>query len=382
MSDVPVGMFLSGGLDSAALCGMVAPMLAEPLRTFAVGFDEPEANELGWARLAAAAAGTIHHEVVVSRESFVGILPRLIWHEDEPIAFSSSVPLYFLARTAADHVKVVLTGEGADEIFLGYNRYRITALNERLGRLYRHLPAAGRAGVARLAAAVPGAFGRRLARTVLARGDAPRDIALENFAVFPEALQRGLLREPALVEARDPYAAALASWEDGAGAVDALSRSDLETYLVELLMKQDQMSMAASIESRVPYLDHELVEYVVAIPARRRLHGARTKAILRDAVAGVVPPAILDRRKMGFPVPLDRWMRGALAPAVSDLLLGPRAAARGLFDTRAVGRLVAEHTQGAAAHGERLWLLVNLEIWQRLFLDREDPHAIAETLHA
>jgi asparagine synthase (glutamine-hydrolysing) len=381
MSDVPLGVFLSGGLDSAAIAGLVAPMIAGPLRTFSVGFDEPEANELPWARLAARAAGALHREVVVSRSAFFRALPLLVWHEDEPIAFTSSVPLYYLARVAAEDVKVVLTGEGADEIFLGYNRYRIAAWNERLGRAWRVMaPARARRATARAARRLPGTLGRRARRTFVALGDDPRALALENFAVFPEELRSRLLLDP---NGADAFAPAVERWEDApGGAAESMSRADLQTYLVELLMKQDQMSMAASIESRVPYLDHELVEYAMSIPARRRLRGFRTKAILRDAVKDVVPRSILQRRKMGFPVPLGRWLRDPGRPIVDDLVLGPRALARGLFEPAVLRAITEEHRSGDADHGERLWLLANLEIWQRLFLDREEPPSVAEVLHA
>ncbi len=152
-----------------------------------------------------------------------------------------------------------------------------------------------------------------------------------------------------------------------------MSRADLQTYLVELLMKQDQMSMAASVESRVPFLDHELVEHAVAIPARFKLRGLQTKAVLRAALSGRVPRPILTRRKMGFPVPVGGWFRGAFWPVVEEFVLGPRARARGLFKPSALRQLAEEHRTGAWRHGDRLWLLVNLEIWQRIFLDGEDP---------
>ncbi|HJQ98956.1 MAG TPA: asparagine synthase (glutamine-hydrolyzing) [Candidatus Polarisedimenticolaceae bacterium] len=380
MSDVPLGVFLSGGLDSAAIVGLVAPMVSGPLRTFSVGFDEPEANELPWARLAAAAAGSVHREVVVSRSSFFRALPTLVWHEDEPIAFTSSVPLYFLAKVAAEDVKVVLTGEGADEIFLGYNRYRITAWNERLGRAWRAVTSARtRRSVARAARRLPGTLGRRLLRTFVTLGDDPRALALENFAVFPHELRSRLLTAPA----GDAFATEIEEWEEApGGAAESMSRADLQTYLVELLMKQDQMSMAASIESRVPYLDHELVEYAISIPARRRLAGFRTKAILRDAVKDVVPRAILNRRKMGFPVPLGRWLREGARTGIDELVLSPRALSRGFFEPAVVRALADEHRARVADHGERLWLLLNLEIWQRLFLDGDDPQALSEVLHA
>ena len=379
MSDVPLGLFLSGGIDSTAIAALMAPMVKEPIRTFSVGFALAEADELGYARLAARAVGAEHREVVVSPAAFFQALPRLVWHEDEPIAFTSSVPLYFVSRLAGEHVKVVLTGEGADELFLGYNRYRVTAWNERLGGLYGAMaPAALRRGIRRVVAALPASVGRHARRTFLAHEPGPRALFFENFSVFPPARQRDLLRDGALLGARDPYAAGMRY--HGAAPGDPASRmshADLQTYLVELLMKQDQMSMAASIESRVPFLDHDLVERVAALPTRLKLRGWQTKAVLRSALADAVPPAILTRRKMGFPVPLGTWLRGEFSSVVDDLVLGPRARARGLFDEAALRRLVAEHRAGAAQHGDRLWLLMNLEIWQRVFLDGDEPAPVA-----
>jgi asparagine synthase (glutamine-hydrolysing) len=378
MSDVPLGIFLSGGLDSSALAALMAPMASEPIRTFSVGFDDPEANELAYARLASRAVGAEHRDIVVTPGEFFGALPRLIWHEDEPIAFSSSVPLYFVSRLARDHVKVVLTGEGADELFLGYPWHRTTAWNERLGRPYwRAVPSAVRDGVSRLMDALPRPVRRYAERSFLALPPDPRGLLYENFAVFREPMRRRLLADQELVAARDPYAEQLRCYEQGfGGALERMSHADLQTYLVRLLMKQDQMSMAASIESRVPFLDHELVEHVAAMPGRFKLRGFETKAVLRAAVRDLVPPAILRRRKMGFPVPVGRWLRGAFWPAVQEFVLGPRALARGLFQPAALRQLAEEHRTGQARHGDRLWLLVNLEIWHRVFVDGEDVAAV------
>jgi asparagine synthase (glutamine-hydrolysing) len=378
MSDVPVGLFLSGGIDSSGLAGLMSPMLTERLRTFAVGFDEPEANELRYARLAAHSVGAEHREVVVSSREFFDTLPRLVWHEDEPIAFPSSVPLYFVSRLAREHVKVVLTGEGADELFLGYNRYRVTAWNERLGRVYtRWAPGALREEVSRLVKALPRGARRFAGRTFLTLQLDPRTLFFENFAVFTDEIRQRLLASDAFSVAGQPYAEGLRCYQEARGSVlHRMSAADLQTYLVELLMKQDQMSMAASIESRVPFLDHELVEHVVRMPARLKLRGFQTKAVLRQALQSVVPRPILTRRKMGFPVPVGRWLRGPFRPVVEEFVLGPRAIKRGLFNPIALKRLAGEHWAGAAEHGDRLWLLVNLEIWQRIFLDGEDTAAV------
>ncbi len=381
MSDVPLGVFLSGGLDSSGLAALMAPMTAEPIRTFSVGFADADANELGYARLMARTVGAVHHDVTVSPAEFFDALGQLVWHEDEPIAFTSSVPLYFVSRLAREHVKVVLTGEGADELFLGYNRYRVTAWNARLGRVYeRLLPPALRASVRSWVGRQPFPLRRYAARTFLALEAEPRALFCENFAVFPTALQRGLLADAALLAARDPYREALRGYADGAGGtLERLSHADLQTYLVELLMKQDQMSMAASIESRVPFLDHRFVEFAAALPARLKVRGWRTKAVLRTALRDLVPREILTRRKMGFPVPVGRWLRGPFWPLVQELVLGRRALGRGLFQPAALRRLAEEHRTGAAEHGDRLWLLLNLEVWQRIFLDGEDAAAVMGT---
>jgi asparagine synthase (glutamine-hydrolysing) len=232
--------------------------------------------------------------------------------------------------------------------------------------------------VRRAIAALPAPVGRYARRSFLAHEPGPRALFFENFSVFPPARQRDLLSDVGLLDARDPYAAGMRYHAAAPGDPGSrMSHADLQTYLVELLMKQDQMSMAASIESRVPFLDQDLVERAAAMPSSLKLRGWRTKAVLRAALADVVPPAILTRRKMGFPVPLGTWLRGEFASVVDDLVLGPRARARGLFDEAALRRLVAEHRAGAAQHGDRLWLLMNLEIWQRVFLDGDEPAPVA-----
>jgi asparagine synthase (glutamine-hydrolysing) len=196
-------------------------------------------------------------------------------------------------------------------------------------------------------------------------------------------MQSRLLGETALVAAKDPYAEALGCYaEHPGGPLECMSHADLQTYLVELLMKQDQMSMAASVESRVPFLDHEFVEHVTAIPARFKLRGWRTKVVLREAFRELVPRAILRRRKMGFPVPISDWLRGPFYPVIEEFVLGPRAIARRLFDPALLRDLAEQHRRGLAEHGDRLWLLVNLEIWQRIFLDGEDVAAVGGAIGA
>jgi len=283
------------------------------------------------------------------------------------------VPLYFVSKLAKEHVKVVLTGEGADELFLGYNRYRVTAWNERLARGFESfVPSAIRDLLRALARRFPRAMRRYTDRSFLMVPQGPRSLFYENFSVFARPMQEEILaRADALLE-RDPHAVGLALWDEpSGGSLERMSHADLQTYLVELLMKQDQMSMAASLESRVPFLDHELVELAVSMPARLKLRGVTTKAVLRDALGGLVPAPIMDRKKMGFPVPLDRWFRDAQWPRVEELVLSERALARGHFQPEAIKTLATEHREGRANHGDKLWLLMNLELWQRQFLDGE-----------
>lgn len=379
VSDVPLGLFLSGGIDSSAIAALMAPMLSEPLQTFSVGFEEQEANELAYARLVARHVRAEHHETVVSPERFFEALPLLIWHEDEPIAFPSSVPLYFVSRLARDHVKVVLTGEGADELFLGYPRYWVTMWNRRLGQLYHRLvPAPFRGLLSRGIEALPWLFRRYLSRTFLRLNPDLRTLFYENFAVFPTPLlmrllapaHRDLLRS-------DVYGTCLAILQaSGPGLLEQMAVADLQTYLVELLMKQDQMSMAASIESRVPFLDHVFVERVMRVPGHLRLQGRETKAIFRSAVSDLLPSSILSRQKMGFPVPVGRWFRERFRHLVDEFVLGQRALTRGYFDPMLLHQMAAEHHQGRGGHADRLWLLINLELWHRIFIEGEDPAAL------
>ncbi|MBV8911311.1 MAG: asparagine synthase (glutamine-hydrolyzing), partial [Gammaproteobacteria bacterium] len=383
MSDVPLGMFLSGGIDSAAITATMAGLVKEPIRTFSVGFAEREANELEYARLVSTAFHTEHREVVITPEEFFGVLPRLVWHEDEPIAHPSSVALYFVSRLAARDVKVVLTGEGSDETLAGYTRYPVTAYNARLGALYRRvLPEFARRGLRSLLESLPATSGvrQRAARTFLTRGADLDELYFDNFAVFSRAAQHDILLPGLRAElaAVDPYAAYHRALARVAGKplVSQLLYADAKTYLHELLMKQDQMSMAASIESRVPFLDHPLTEWVASLPQAMKLRGATTKWILREAMAGTLPDPVLARRKMGFPVPVGRWLRGAWRPLLEEYVTGPRPRDRGLFEPGAIERLVGEHLRGVN-HSERLWALLTFEIWARVFLDGEAPGSLA-----
>jgi asparagine synthase (glutamine-hydrolysing) len=389
MADVPLGMFLSGGIDSSAIAAVMSGMVDGPIKTFSVAFREREANELEYARLVAEKYKTDHHEVVVTPEDFFAALPNLIWHEDEPLAHPSSVALYFVSHLASQNVKVVLTGEGSDELLAGYARYKKTIFNLAFGARYQSFTTAGirktiKSGIEGMA---PGSkLRQKLSRTFLALTPDIESIYFDNFAVFPRSMHGALLTAQTRERAGhgDPYAEvkALLEQTDAESLLDRLLYADIKTYLHELLMKQDQMSMATSLESRVPFLDHKLVEFTASLPERLKLRGWTTKYILRKSMKGILPEAILSRPKMGFPVPIGAWFRGPYSYLLDEFVLSSRALDRAIFAPDFVRDLVRRHQSGGENHDERLWALVNFEMWQRRFLDGDERADVLSTREA
>jgi len=358
MSDVPLGVLLSGGLDSSAIAALAQRAISRPVETFAVGYSEAKFSELSYARQTASALGANHREIVIGIDDFFGALGKLIWHEDEPIAWPSSVPLYFVSKLAAQHVKVVLTGEGSDELFAGYERYRWLGLNERWAARYETVPAGIRRAVREWIAISPllgAGLRRKLRHTVLGRDLGFESLFLENFYyAFAGAQNENYMRywnarPEASLLARTLYA-------------------DQHTYLVELLMKQDQMSMAASIESRVPFLDHTLVEFAARIPDRLKIRGRTQKHVLKAAMSDLLPRGILHRKKMGFPTPLARWLRDPRAEPFYTALRSADGLVAAHFDLGGVDALIEAHRLGREDATDRIWRLLNLQIWGDLFL--------------
>ena len=371
MADVPLGMFLSGGIDSSAICAMMSEMVDEPIKTFSVGFAEREANEFEYARIVANAYKTEHHEITITPEQFFAELPNLVWHEDEPLGFIASVPLYFVSKLAQKHVKVVLTGEGSDEILAGYGRYAKAVSLLNYGEKYESLTPNFLREIVKSGASL---VGGKLNRTFLTRQADIENLFLDNFGIFPKAMQEKLLspETKARISEQNPYFYQN-KWlakTDAKDILDKLLYVDTKTYLHELLMKQDQMSMAASIESRVPFLDHQLVEFTAKMPVNMKLRGKTTKWILREAMRGILPDKILTRSKMGFPVPVGNWFRGEFRHIVDEYVLNERSLSRGIFEANFVHELVQNH-QAGENHDQRLWFLVNFEIWQRQIFDGE-----------
>ena len=375
MADVPLGMFLSGGIDSSAICAMMAGMVDAPVKTFSVGFKEREANEFAYARLVSKAFKTEHFEITITPEEFFKELPNLIYHEDEPLGFVASVPLYFVSKLAEQHVKVVLTGEGSDEILGGYGRYQKALTLLQYGEKYESLtPKFLRDAVKSGVATLPPSLGGKLSRTFLSRAADIENLYFDNFAIFPKKMQARLFSDETKerIAEPNPYFH-LQNWiaeTDAENSLDKLLYADTKTYLHELLMKQDQMSMAASIESRVPFLDHKLVEYTAKLPERMKIRGRETKWILREAMRGILPDEILTRSKMGFPVPIGNWLRHEFRSVVDEYVLSERAAERGIFNADFVREIVGKHNAGEN-HDERIWFLLNFEMWNRRFIDGE-----------
>src|SRR5215831_2732725 len=378
MSDVPLGVFLSGGLDSSAIAATMARLRERPIETFSVAFEEQAYSELAYSRTVAEAIGATRHEVVVGEQDFFGALPKLVWHEDEPLAHPSSVPLYFVSALAREHVTVVLTGEGSDELLAGYGRYPRIVWNWRAGRLYdTAVPGGLRSAIAeRLVPKLPPRLARLAARSFLGIDRSPESMVFDSFASVRQCEQRALLSDDFKHAATTDgaYAASLTHFKRPAGNATLLDRllyADMKTYLVELLMKQDQMSMAASIESRVPFLDHKLVEFAVSLPDSWKLSGLTTKRVLREAMKTVLPASILNRPKMGFPVPLGSWLRDGWHATASAVLLDSRSRQRGIVDANNVEALLRDHASGRVNATDRIWSLLNLELWFRTFIDKQ-----------
>lgn len=370
MSDVPLGMFLSGGVDSSAIAALMKPMSSGPVKTFAVGYREQAYSELAYARQVAEQIGTEHHEVVIGRDDFFNALPQLIWHEDEPISWPSSVSLYFVSRLAAEQVKVVLTGEGSDELFGGYARYRFYILNQRLLNAYRVVPRSLRDSIRSRIAGSPllsGNIRRKLQHSVVGRGETLEALYLDNFySAFSRAEQQRLLDAPIGAT----YDSFLAYWnaQPQASLLSRMLYADQKTYLVELLMKQDQMSMACSIESRVPFLDHHIVEFAATVPDRMKLRGSTGKYILKRAVEDILPRDIVYRKKMGFPTPLRQWLMEPGADALLACLHDRDGLLAPYVDFTYLDSLLSRHKSGLEDATDRIWRLLNLQLWGSMFI--------------
>jgi asparagine synthase (glutamine-hydrolysing) len=379
VSDVPLGAFLSGGTDSSAVVALMSEASAR-VKTFSIGFDNQDFNELRYARTVANRYSTDHHELVV-RPDAVEIAPKLAWHYGEPYADSSAVPTYYLAEFARRHITVALTGDGGDESFGGYRRYQAHVATN----WYRHFPRRARGLIEHALARLPAAASSRSrvydVHRFIGAASLPDQVRYASwfgfFTLHDSALQ------PSFVE-RTPSAgiqmlgAALASGR-GLHPADAAMSADVSLYLPDdLLVKVDIATMANGLEARSPLLDHTLMEFVARLPVSMKIRGWKKKYLLREVCRDLVPAEIMSRPKMGFGVPLDAWFRGELQDYLCDIVLSPSSFTREYVRPDAVRGMLEEHACGRAAHGHRLWALLMLELWHRMCLNpRADAPAVS-----
>jgi asparagine synthase (glutamine-hydrolysing) len=376
VSDVPLGAFLSGGVDSSAVVAAMAQEMGHPVQTFSVGFEDASFDERPYARLVAERFGTTHTELVV-KAPVTDILPRLVWHYDEPFGDTSAVPSYAIAELTSQHVTVVLNGDGGDENFAGYEWY----VKDLLVRRGEVIPLWLRQWIASWGRGLSSVRRQhRLLRKIthltelLAMSPAHRYAYwMEHFS--PEARQRlytssfGAQVIESNPEGLFGEAFARSNTEEW---VDTMLDTDVNLFLPEdLLVKIDRATMAHSLEARSPFLDHELMEFVASLPACFKLTGGQQKRVLKAAFCDVLPAAVLKRPKMGFCVPLARWFREDLREMAHDVLLAPRAMQRGYFQSEAIAKLLKAHCRGEADHAKYLWDLLILELWHRTFIDGE-----------
>jgi asparagine synthase (glutamine-hydrolysing) len=373
VSDVPVGAFLSGGLDSSAVVAMMSRPKDVDLKTFSIGFAEASHDELPYARQVAAQFGTDHYDLVL-RPNVVQIVEDLTWYLDEPFGDTSAIPTYMVSKLAAEHVKVVLSGDGGDELFAGYDKYVV----EGRERMRERIPRGIRKAAGAVGAMMPhGMTGRRFLRHLALEGPARY---FDASTMFHADEMRRLFRTEALAQIarHDPWSVSRAEWREPSGDwLAAAQYDDINRYLpLDILTKVDRMTMAHSIEARPPLLDHKFVEFAATIPARFRLQGRDTKYIFKKAMRGILPDSIIDRQKHGFAVPLARWFRGELEGFARDVLLSGTCRERGIFDTRSVEHLFQLHARGRDLDLQ-LWTMLSFELWCRRFLDTTDVRDVA-----
>jgi len=363
-SDVPLGAFLSGGLDSAAVLALMAKHSSRPVQTFSIGFGDPEYDELDAARATARAFGADHHEAIVQPDG-IGVAERLAWHYDEPFADASAIPTFAVAELARRHVTVCLTGDGGDELFGGYTPYA-----QALGRSSAPLARGARALVGFGARCVPVHTRGKGRLETLALG--PEGWFVWRRTVFPDYLLRRIASADLLGAAdRLPQADATRELTRSGGALlSRLQWWDQHHYLPgDILVKVDRATMAHSLEARCPLLDHRIVELAAQQPSSRHASATSTKQLFRRLVARWLPAETLARPKMGFGVPLRRWFSDGLTNWARDILLDRRARERGWIDARETARLLDQHARGTRDHAKRLWALTALELWARQHVD-------------
>jgi asparagine synthase (glutamine-hydrolysing) len=365
ISDVPLGAFLSGGVDSATIVALMAHEMTQPVKTFSIGFEEEEFNELPFARKVAERLGTDHHEMIVRPASF-DLIDKIIYHFDEPFGDASALPTYYVSKLASNYVKVVLSGDGGDELFAGYDSY--AAILDR--SKYEKWPKPIRFGLQKIASLLPaGTYGKNFLHNI----SLPVNERFSDYVSHISTSKHSCLLSKDLRESMNSENCIFEKSFEAAARYDAVSRLqyvDMKNYLPgDILVKVDRMSMAHSIETRVPLLDQELIQYVNGLPSKYKLNGARRKYIFKKVAERLIPEETIRRRKQGFAVPLKYWFKDELKGFVKQILLESRTAQRGYFDMSYIKKLFVEHDTGRRDYSRILWHLLILELWQRRYLD-------------
>jgi asparagine synthase (glutamine-hydrolysing) len=379
VSDVPFGAFLSGGVDSSTIVALMSRELGEPVRTFAVGFSgsgpAEEMSELPYARLVADRYETEHHEILIGAQHLIDYAEKVVWHLDQPIADNACLANYLVAELASQHVKMVLTGEGGDELFAGYARYA----GERLAPAFERVPAPVRSLGAALSNRQLGFMRPRIALYALCQQGEARRFATWFQLMTPEARMspgHGRAGTGPSPRCPDRFFEQPLQRTDAPDPISRMLYVDTKYWLPDdLLARGDKTSMASSLEARVPLLDHRLVEFAAGLPPELKVKGFNRKYLLKKVARDLLPEPILSRSKKGFPIPMGLWLRGEAREFCRDLLAPDTLRRRGLFSPKAVGKLLDEHESGAAHHGAVLWALLSVELWHRVFIDQPSPSA-------
>jgi asparagine synthase (glutamine-hydrolysing) len=376
---VPLGAFLSGGIDSTIISGLMQRLSSQPIHTFSIGFPVKKFDETSYAREAAAFLGTQHHEQIVEPHA-LSILPKLIWHYDEPFADSSAIPMMYLSEMTQREVTVALSGDGGDELFCGYDRYRAVRIAERTDRLPGWVKRFLSAPLwQRFPSSVEQkSFRRRVKRLLAELSKPPERRYLRWINIFDEGRRQALYTDDfrerlGAIDSADFLLDAYRECPDR----DFITRTtcaDVLTYLpCDILTKVDIATMAYGLEGRCPFLDTQVAELAARMPIELKQTATGGKRILIDTFRDLLPPSIQNRAKMGFGVPLDSWFRGELRPLLHDTLLDSRSLSRGFFKPESVRRLVQEHDERRWDHSYRLWALLCFELWQRTWIDSSRP---------
>ena len=372
-SDVPFGAFLSGGIDSSTMVALMSHFLNEPVKTFSVGFDGSNntSDELPYARLIAQKYHTEHREIIIRPQDFVDLAEEVMWHLDQPIADQATMATYMVSKLAARHVKMVLTGEGGDETFAGYSRYA----GERFAPLFRYIPEQVKSLALAASSRLPGLRRPKIALYALCQPDEATRYA-NWFPLFNKDMKAALLSEDSTSETdatrTDQVFAQHLARTDAVAPMNRMLYVDTKLWLVDfLLLRGDKLTMAASLEARVPFLDHKLVEFAAVLPPHLKLKGLTRKYLLKEVSRSWLPDEIVNRWKEGFPIPISLWFRNEARTFVHDILAPAAIRRRGLFAPHYVERLLEEHQSGFADHSNLLWGLASVELWHRLFIDSQ-----------